>query len=415
MRRRAERGESSGEGEEPSAQGLGGHHLLAQTDAGRPAGKVVNRHLHGHPGGVGCEAARGQVVEAHAVFEVADGVLDLGVAAMVGLQFQGIPVAVCDQGVIAVVGEERQLGAGRGLHSADDETHRCGVGLGVEWDIGSLCHGGCAVHPVGYGRPVPFGYRLDDIAQTPVLADGDGEADIVAAADGHQSVGVEAAVGPYRELSCGPGAAHPAQRLAQEVCGAPGGVGQARSQPRHQHVSGSGGNGQQRVIAPLAVVVVAAGSLLAQTIGLADGWSPMVNGPVGRSDTGGPGLCQQLPAHPVQLTHVAPAETAQEGPKGGWSLDHTSQHPPGPATTQRVSVVDAVATGPAQRQPGSSACRRRWPDPGHLPGQGDGQPVHPVPRRWASVAGRISPALATRRWSSKVMRMRSGSLRGNIY
>ena len=33
-------GEPSGEGEEPSSQGLGGHYLLAQTDARGPAGQV---------------------------------------------------------------------------------------------------------------------------------------------------------------------------------------------------------------------------------------------------------------------------------------------------------------------------------------------------------------------------------------
>ena len=37
------------------------------------------------------------------------------------------------------------------------------------------------------------------------------------------------------------------------------------------------------------------------------------------------------------------------------------------------------------------------------------------PRRRARVAGRISPALATRRWSSKVIWMRSGWLGGSIY
>ena len=104
---------------------------------------------------------------------------------------------------------------------------------------------------------VPFGYRLDEIAQTRVCWR------TVMEKRTSIFVGVEAAVGPYSELSCGPGAAYPAQRLTQEVCGAPGGVGPARSQPCHQHVSGSCGNGQQRVISPLAgVAVVAAGSLL---------------------------------------------------------------------------------------------------------------------------------------------------------
>ena len=42
------------------------------------------------PGGVGGEAARGEMVQPHAVLEVSDGILDLGVEAMVGLQFQGV-------------------------------------------------------------------------------------------------------------------------------------------------------------------------------------------------------------------------------------------------------------------------------------------------------------------------------------
>ena len=75
------------------------------------------------------------MVEPHAVFQVADGVLDLGVAAMVGLQIQGVPVSVGDESVIAVTGKQRQLGAGRGLYPADDETHRHGVGIILEGDV----------------------------------------------------------------------------------------------------------------------------------------------------------------------------------------------------------------------------------------------------------------------------------------
>ena len=46
------------------------------------------------------------MVEPHAVLEVSDGVLDLGVAAMVGLEVQGVAVPVRDAGVIAVVGKQ---------------------------------------------------------------------------------------------------------------------------------------------------------------------------------------------------------------------------------------------------------------------------------------------------------------------
>ena len=52
----------------------------------------MRHHLEGQPGGVGGEAARGEMVQPHAVLEVSDGILDLGVAAMVALQFQGFPV-----------------------------------------------------------------------------------------------------------------------------------------------------------------------------------------------------------------------------------------------------------------------------------------------------------------------------------
>ena len=83
-------GEPSGQREEAPTEGLGGNHLLAQTDARCPAGQVMGHHLDGQPSGVGGEAPRWEMVEAHTVLEVSNGVLDLGMAAMVGLQFQGI-------------------------------------------------------------------------------------------------------------------------------------------------------------------------------------------------------------------------------------------------------------------------------------------------------------------------------------
>ena len=81
---------------------------------------------------IGGEAARGEMVEPDAVLEVANGILDLGVAPMVGLQFQGCPVPVGDKAVIAVVDEEGQLGTGCGFYPPDDEPHRRGVRLTLE-------------------------------------------------------------------------------------------------------------------------------------------------------------------------------------------------------------------------------------------------------------------------------------------
>ena len=87
-------GEPSGQGEEPTPEGLGGHDLLTQTDARCPASEVVGHHLHRQPSPVGSESAGRQVVQPDAVLEVSDGVLNLGVAAMVSLQFERLLIPV---------------------------------------------------------------------------------------------------------------------------------------------------------------------------------------------------------------------------------------------------------------------------------------------------------------------------------
>ena len=93
--------------------------------------------------------------------------------------------------------------------------------------------------------------------------------------------------------------------------GAPSGVGATFPEPGHQHIAGAGGDGQQRVIAPLAGVAVVAGAFLAQTVGLADG-GVQVDGqlPVAGSRSGTPSPCQQLSALPIQLADMTPPETA---------------------------------------------------------------------------------------------------------
>ena len=155
---------------------------------------------------------------------------------------------------------------------------------------------------------------------------------------------VEAAVGPHCELPLGPGVPYPPHRLPQEVGGTSGGVGAALAQPGHQHVAGAGGDSQQRVIATGAGTAVVSRSLLGQSIGFADG-GVEVDGerPVAGSRPSGPGPCQQLPAHPIQLAHMAPSEAAQEGAQGGWSLDHAAENTGRSTGTRRIGVVDAVA------------------------------------------------------------------------
>ena len=101
-------GDPSHQSEDPPPEGLGDHGPLAQTNPRRPAGQVMRHHLDRQPGAVGGEARRRHVVQPDAVLEVAYGVLDLGVGAMIGLQFQRLPIAVGDEGVIAVSGEEAE-------------------------------------------------------------------------------------------------------------------------------------------------------------------------------------------------------------------------------------------------------------------------------------------------------------------
>ena len=108
------------------------------------------------------------MIESHAVLEVSDGILDLSVAAMVGLQFQRLSVPVGDEAVIAVASEQGQLGTGCGPHPPYDEAHRRGIGRTLEGEVGGLCHVGGAIHPVRDGRPVLLGYGFNEIAQAGV-------------------------------------------------------------------------------------------------------------------------------------------------------------------------------------------------------------------------------------------------------
>ena len=147
--------------------------------------------------------------------------------------------------VIAVVGQEGQLGVGRGLHPSDDEPHRRGVGRALEGDVGGFSHVGAAIHPVGDGRPVRLGYGVDEIAQGGVLADGDGVADIHLAANRDHGVCVEAAVGPHREWSGGPSVAY---TVSRRKWAAPRAVLARPSRSRAISTSPVPANGQQRVI-----------------------------------------------------------------------------------------------------------------------------------------------------------------------
>ena len=117
-----------------------------------------------------------------------------------------------------------------------------------------------------------------------------------------------------------------------------------------------------------------------------------------------------MPAHEcwspaaTSLADMAPPEAAQEGAQSlpsrkrgvEGSLSRETEHAGGPAGAQRSGVVDAVAPQLARRPPASSACRRCRLCLLQAQVQA---PVNQLgrPRRRARVAGRTSPALATRR------------------
>ena len=90
VQRRCSRGagETAGQVEVAAAQRLVGDELFAETDAGDPARQVVGDDVEAEPRGVGAEPARREMVQPDAVLEVADRVLDLGVAAVVGFEFE---------------------------------------------------------------------------------------------------------------------------------------------------------------------------------------------------------------------------------------------------------------------------------------------------------------------------------------
>ena len=283
-------GDPSHQSEDPPPEGLGDHGPLAQTNPRRPAGQM-RHHLDRQPGAVGGEAPRRHVVQPDAVLEVAYGVLDLGVAAMIGLQFQRLPIAVGDEGVIAV-GEE-------GLSASRRTMSRAGGASGLVWNEVVSATGG-AVHPVGNGSPVLL---CGQVPQASAL--GDREA-------GHPFPG-------RRQRQCG-------RRSYREGPhrSAPAPPSHAGSGAAPRAVPGPGSSGPAPRQWPAGVI--AAGAGIRGGDHRSRRWSSQVDGQgrVAGSGPSGPGPGQQLAAHAVELTDMPPPEAAQERPQGGWRLDHAA-------------------------------------------------------------------------------------------
>ena len=99
------------------------------------------------------------------------------------------------------------------------------------------------------------------------------------------------------------------------------------------------------MVAPDTAVAVVQGGLLSEAVGLADGRVEVDGQRLGaRTRTRCPSSAEQLPTHPVELVHVAPAEDAQERAQRGGRLDPEAEHESGATRAQRIGVVDVVAT-----------------------------------------------------------------------
>ena len=61
---------------------------------------------------------------------------------------------------------------------------------------------------------------------------------------------------------------------------------------------------------------------------------------------------------------MAPPEAAQEGPQGGWRLDHAAESAGRPAGAQRIGVVDAVAASQRGSHQGHNLVARVRPTRG---------------------------------------------------
>ena len=79
--------------------------MLTETDAGQRA-RLWAITWTASQAPLAAKRPEGRWLSPAPVLEVSDGILYLGVAAMVGLQFQGIAVPVGDEAVIVVGGEE---------------------------------------------------------------------------------------------------------------------------------------------------------------------------------------------------------------------------------------------------------------------------------------------------------------------
>ena len=141
----------------------------------------------------------------------------------------------------------------------------------------------------------------------------------------------------------------------------------------------------------------------------------MVQGRVAGSGPSGPGPGQQTGGSRGRVDGHAPTGScAGRSPGVDGALTTQPRTPTVPPA--RSASASSMQSPPASAEATSvSICPQCSPVPALRRGQGDGRRVPAGPGAGARVAGRSRPALATRRWSSKRMRIRSGVFCGSIY
>ncbi len=152
-------GDSSGEGEEPPPEGLGGHHL--HPDRSALSNGPGRHHLYRQQAALAAKRPDGMWFSPTPYFRSR-----MAFSTSAWRRWSASSWVSPSRSVMkpSVGGEEGQLGTGSGLHPGN-EPHRCGVGLTLEGGVGGLGHIGGAVHPVWDGRPVRLGYGLDQVPQ----------------------------------------------------------------------------------------------------------------------------------------------------------------------------------------------------------------------------------------------------------
>ncbi len=151
----------------------------------------------------------------------------------VGVESDGLSLAIGDEGVVAIGGKERGPGVVQ-FRAAHDETV-----TGVD----GVADPGLTVYRVDDGYPGVLGDLLEDPFDGRVLSDSDRVAHLMVTTSLDHVLGEETRVAAQRQRPRRPGATTTAHHLAHEALGAALGVGRTFSKSHVQGLAGVGTGG----------------------------------------------------------------------------------------------------------------------------------------------------------------------------